>query len=293
MFALVYLIPIVCEELIAFQSGINTVTYTETNAPSDVSFYTTNEKILVAITQIDKTKAKVQVEVPVNSNPQNYDKNAPLFFLSDNSKILVKFSQNSVIKFSTVTIPSGFCSSGVSSIVDIYSKNLTMQGSANNQDLCIFYATSEAKRKYNVISNNLQGNTRLTIFKQRINENAFDTFISDGKTGGIDSEISTPLLFRLTTTTSSDQNYGNITINLKSDDPSDMQLQNAFEGEPKRFKTATSEMKYLNDWWIPLLGSIAPIALLSAWIFTFLNLRKKEPIVVDEGLYDDLYEDEI
>ena len=126
------------------------------------------------------------------------------------------------------------------------------------------------------------------MFKQRINENAFDTFTSDGKIGGIGSDVTMPLLLRLTT--SSDGKYGNISINLKSDEPANRSLQNTFEGNPERFKISTSEMNYLNNWWIPLLGSFAPIGLLSAWVYTIINLRKKEHVVVDEGLYDDLYE---
>ena len=43
MLAFVFLIStIFCEESIAFQDGITTVTYEGKNAPSEVSFYTTN-----------------------------------------------------------------------------------------------------------------------------------------------------------------------------------------------------------------------------------------------------------
>ena len=106
----------------------------------------------------------MHVEVPIG-NGQEYNKKEPLYFLSGNSRLLVEFNQNSVIKFSTVTIPSAYCSSGISAIVDVYSQDLFMKGEANNQDLCVFYATSEAKRKNDITSNNLQGNTRLTDSK--------------------------------------------------------------------------------------------------------------------------------
>lgn len=291
MFALLYLVLITCEERIAFQSGINTITYEEKNAPSEVSFYTTNEKILVAITQIDRTSTKVQVEVPIKNKQQNIDGKQPLYFLSDNCRILVKFSQNSTIKFSTVTIPSALCASDISAIIDVYSENLYMEGTANNQDKCVFYATAEANRNYNVTSNGLLGNTKLTVYRQRIDETAFDSFTSDGKTGRIGSDINRPLLFRLTTST--DGKYGNITIKLKSEEKIDVSLRNIFIGEPARLKVMASEIGYMNNWWIILFGSIAPIALLLAWAYTFVNLRKKEPVVVDEGLYDDLKNDEL
>lgn len=270
--------------------GIRSIEY-ELKAGSSTSFFTPNQKFLIAFTRFDEDSAVAYIASPFNAKDQLVNIKTPLFFPSGNSKITVKATKDTVIKLATLSMPSEMsCVDGIKTVVDEYELGkVNMEVNKQNMDTCLFFACDTNEHIYTVTENNLKGKSTMKTYRYKINSNAFDSYTSAGeKNNTISSD--NPWFFRLTSTSDSAEKGGKIVIDITANKDSGVNEKylKKFDGTPKTYTLIESNQ--YSKWYIPILGSVAPIILLVSFVYTFANLYQKEIVVVDGGLFDDIDE---
>ena len=279
---------ILCAEYV-LPEGINSLKY-QLKSSEAFSFYTPNQKYLVALTKIDKDATSIYVASPFNGNLEEVTDGRPLYFPSGNSKIVIKPKKDTEIKFATVSIPSKVsCIDGIRTIIDEYD-NTSIKLSVNKSgtDYCMFYACDTKEHYYKISENNLLGESKIMAYRYDISSNAFESYTSKGELQKYVSSDN-PWFYRLTSSSNENEVGANILLEIygKKDNANEEQLQK-YNGYPKTCKLTNSNQ--YSKWYLPILGSVAPIILLVSFVYTFFNLYGKESVVVDGGLFDDVEE---
>lgn len=277
---MIFYLAILCASYESFADKIQTQTYSGKSG-EELEIFTPNSPCLVTISSIDLSKTEVKIAYPLQSTPSEIISDRSFFFPKGKSKFIIKFKEQSSIIFNYASISEGFCSSGISVIIN-ETFEININSSNSLIDKCYFYAFASFKHRFKVTENSLQSGSTLCAFHESINGNAYQCYQKGNPTDPsfIPNDGSTsPWLFRFTKSQVSDL-ASSIKISLQAPKISTITSDTvSFVGTPTYFD-APPIGNYHKKWWMPIIGSVAPTFLLISWIYTFIHLFKKRNVTV-------------
>lgn len=274
------------EKYYDFKDKISSLKYTS-NGAETVAFYTGMSRTVVVLTAVDKTKARVYVASPsqselVETTDTSFD------FRYGNSKIVIEFIDTTSVHFGYATIPAAVCMGEDITVVTQpeYQHKYTVSGSLI--DKCFMYAVPSSKMAYKVDNNGLKGSMKLSVYHEHINDNLYASY---GKDQAADVSFigasSSPWILRFTSM-ANEKESGTLDFSLKG--PIDELFNEiplkSYEGPPKVY-SKPPEAIVDKKWWIPVIQSFAPGFLIVSWLYTIVVLLKKQPVPEGQSIAEE------
>lgn len=261
------------EKYVVFSPNSNTIGYYEytSTGPETVAFYTPVSRCVVVMNRYDESKVSYTVSSPtiVSQTP-----NPPVFdFRNGNAKVTVTFHEKATVSFSFAGIPFAMCPD----VTVITTLNFThTEVVSEPTGKCWLFAPASTQVWYKVTENSLSSEMSLALYHMTINDNAYDSFGSDGRVNNQwEGNSSTPWLFKLTTRATVSTS-GSVTFNGRADLASGVSENELLEVEQTATKFDEQVLgKIENQWWIPVLGCASPVFLLVTWAVTIYRVKRQ------------------
>lgn len=246
-------------------------------ANEELEYYTPSTRFILTITSYDSSKTEIYVASPSQSSLLEIGEARAFYFPYGNSKLIIKFIQDSSIIVNYASLTDTICSSGINVIIN-ETNTAIIDASEQLIDKCYFFAYASERHQYKVTANGLLEGSRICTYHDFINENPYScysegTSISSSFEPGGGSK--SPWLLRLTTTSEASTSKSNqITFELRATIINNSYTPATYFGEPQRFNQPLID-KYHQKIWIPIIGAISPLFLLISWLYTFIHLYRK------------------